>query len=337
MISIMITTYNCSKYIDDCIQSVINQKKPCEWEILIGDDGSTDGTIDIIKKWELLYKDNIRVFLNTFSRIGNEKSGFRAAKNRRRLLEEARGEYLAFLDGDDRLIGTDKFIDQYNILKTNNSISGVTHNIMINNLIDKKKYPLLNKECTKGVVDRKKYWKEMYFHTNTLLFRNKCLPLMLKPELAIHLNDNLITYIVLQYGELYYINKIYAMYNITGDGVWTGEKQIFGCFRNLTLFDIEVRLNSDFYYSSVVRHLHDFYFLSKSYNTDLEDEVHNELLKKINREEFSTTYMFANKNNLTIREKSRYFFFIAYIYILRCFIGGVSRLKKLYNNKKEVN
>ena len=44
-ISVMITSYNLQDYIDAAIESVVRQEMPCDWEILIGDDGSTDGTV----------------------------------------------------------------------------------------------------------------------------------------------------------------------------------------------------------------------------------------------------------------------------------------------------
>ena len=48
-LSILITSYNLEEYISQAIESVVKQNMPFEWELLIGDDGSTDGTVDIIK------------------------------------------------------------------------------------------------------------------------------------------------------------------------------------------------------------------------------------------------------------------------------------------------
>ena len=52
MLSICIVTYNHERYIEECIQSIFEQNMDFEYEILIGDDCSKDGTIEILKKYE---------------------------------------------------------------------------------------------------------------------------------------------------------------------------------------------------------------------------------------------------------------------------------------------
>ena len=53
----MLTSYNLVDYIDTSIASVVNQEMPCDWELLIGDDGSNDGTVDKIKIWIEMRED----------------------------------------------------------------------------------------------------------------------------------------------------------------------------------------------------------------------------------------------------------------------------------------
>ena len=58
MISVIIPNYNNSKYLEKCIESVLNQKYK-DFELIIVDDGSTDNSIDIIKKYKKHKKYNI--------------------------------------------------------------------------------------------------------------------------------------------------------------------------------------------------------------------------------------------------------------------------------------
>lgn len=90
MISIIIPVYNIEKYIEKAIVSVLNQT--CrDFELLLINDGSTDSSYEICKKWE--EKDNrIKV-------ISKENGGVSSARNLG--MELAKGEYLFFLDGDD--------------------------------------------------------------------------------------------------------------------------------------------------------------------------------------------------------------------------------------------
>jgi glycosyltransferase involved in cell wall biosynthesis len=85
----LIDTYNHEFFIEDAINGVLNQDFPAsEIEILVVDDGSTDGTPEIVRRFaprvRLLRKSN-----------GGQASAFNAG------IPEARGEIISFLDGDD--------------------------------------------------------------------------------------------------------------------------------------------------------------------------------------------------------------------------------------------
>lgn len=87
-VSIIVPIYNAENYIEKCINSLINQTKK-EIEIILINDGSTDNTEQIIKK----YKDKrIKYFKNKNQGIG---------KTRNFGIEKATGKYLMFVDSDD--------------------------------------------------------------------------------------------------------------------------------------------------------------------------------------------------------------------------------------------
>ena len=88
-VTALIDTYNHESFIEEAIKSVLEQDFPAsEMEILVVDDGSTDSTPELIRKFQprarLLRKIN-----------GGQASAFNAG------IPEARGEIVAFLDGDD--------------------------------------------------------------------------------------------------------------------------------------------------------------------------------------------------------------------------------------------
>ncbi|MGC6430412.1 MAG: glycosyltransferase family 2 protein [Jejuia sp.] len=90
-VSIITPTYNSSRFIIDTIESVVNQTYP-DWELIIIDDASTDSTIKIIEE-HLQYYSNIKLLKN----LTNKGAAF----TRNRGIEIAKGNYIAFLDGDD--------------------------------------------------------------------------------------------------------------------------------------------------------------------------------------------------------------------------------------------
>lgn len=89
-ISVIIPVYNEEKYLSDCIESIIHQSLE-DIEIIFIDDGSTDKSLDILKKYEM-QDDRLSVL---------EQKNLFAGNARNSGLEKARGEYLIFLDADD--------------------------------------------------------------------------------------------------------------------------------------------------------------------------------------------------------------------------------------------
>ena len=93
LVSIVVPVYNAAKYVEETVMSVVNQTYE-NWELLLVDDGSTDGSCEIIKRLEK--EDNtgrIKVLLPT-------EHGT-AAKARNYGISNASGKYIAFLDADD--------------------------------------------------------------------------------------------------------------------------------------------------------------------------------------------------------------------------------------------
>ena len=91
-VSIIVPVYNVVQYIEDTVATVINQTYT-NWELLLVDDGSTDGSRQLLTGMLAEYKDErIQLFCR-------ENSG--AAKTRNFGLNKATGRYIAYLDADD--------------------------------------------------------------------------------------------------------------------------------------------------------------------------------------------------------------------------------------------
>ena len=91
--SIVVPAYNAEAYIRETIDSVLNQTCT-QWELIVVDDGSTDGTAKTLRSMAGTH----------FSLIEQENRGVSVARNRS--LEEAQGDFVLFLDSDDRLVPT---------------------------------------------------------------------------------------------------------------------------------------------------------------------------------------------------------------------------------------
>ena len=91
-ISIIVPCYNQVQYLDECLQSVLDQTYT-NWECLIIDDGSPDNTEDLAKIW--VEKDE------RFHYFKKENGGVSSARNFG--IEKSTGIYILPLDGDDKI------------------------------------------------------------------------------------------------------------------------------------------------------------------------------------------------------------------------------------------
>ncbi len=92
-LSVIIPVYNVETYLDACLQSVLTQEFP-EMEILCVDDGGTDGSWAILDRYA---REDPRIQIISYGKNG----GLSYARNR--AMEQARGEYIFFLDSDDMI------------------------------------------------------------------------------------------------------------------------------------------------------------------------------------------------------------------------------------------
>ena len=119
LVSICLVTYNHENYIRKAIEGVLLQEKPFEWELIIGDDASTDDTVKIVGEY---VNNNMPIFLIS----NNKNKGLN--ENFLHTLSQCRGKYIAYLEGDDHWITHDKLKKQVKILEQNPDISMVHTN-----------------------------------------------------------------------------------------------------------------------------------------------------------------------------------------------------------------
>ena len=125
-VSIIIPIYNCAEYISDCIESIIHQSYS-NIEIIIVNDGSSDDSLSICKKYE---KKDDRIII-----INNKNNGVSYSRNCG--IKKSSGEYICFIDADDWIHKNyiEKLVD---CIKNNNDIamcnyiSAYCHNQIIN-------------------------------------------------------------------------------------------------------------------------------------------------------------------------------------------------------------
>jgi glycosyltransferase involved in cell wall biosynthesis len=326
-LSVLVTFYNQEEYVNRAIESILSQETNFDFEVLIGDDGSTDGTREIIQKWINRYPNKIKLF--TRKRDINKKynSGCRASLNRLNLLRHVKSEYFMFLDGDDYLCDNYKFEKQITILENpeNKDCVACAHNVLkvYENEGNKREYLIL-KSFKEQKIDLETYWEKYYFHPDSIICRSCIIDKIPYNELRYFFNDNLITYWMLQHGKIYYIPDVMANYCQTGNGIWTGQRLLVGVTRNLMAWEIENRLNPNLKRQCLIRHSYDFdYFYDHRDELDGNDfKFYIRLARKTGLVQCSKWLSYPRMNIVQRIEFSvEYFIKKFYLFLYKCKMG----------------
>lgn len=206
LVSIVMPSYNTSKYIEDSIRSVLSQTHK-EWELLIVDDCSEDNTDEIIAPY---LKDTRIHYLKNEKNMG-------AALSRNRAIREAKGKYIAFLDSDDTW-RADKLKKQIQFMKTNNYAFTFTDFIIrMNNKLLPYVYTGPN------VVGKVRMTNYCYIFTSTVMYDQEKVGLIQIEDLKKN-NDYAMWLLIVKKYSCYRLAECMACYNKHENSISSGNK-----------------------------------------------------------------------------------------------------------------
>lgn len=204
-VSVCVVTYNQEQYIAECLDSLVNQQTNFKFEIIVGEDCSTDGTRAIVQKYVEKYP-NLIIPLFYEDNIG-------AIENIKKVYKKTRGKYIAHLDGDDMAL-PNKLQKQFDLLEANPDCTICAHDV---DLIDaKSKYINTKYKKIEKKLDRLSFIKygisfchsskmfvnplDEYFWDNLLIDKEMI-------DYEIHLES-------LRFGKFIYLNEVLGKYRI---------------------------------------------------------------------------------------------------------------------------
>lgn len=127
-ISVCFITYNHIKYIEKALDSILSQQTNFSFEIVIGDDCSTDGTSEIVKKYADKYPHIIRAYIHPENLT---RYGLPGKYNFTHAFYQCRGEYVIHIEGDDYYTDDLKFQKQATYLDGHPELSACFHNALM--------------------------------------------------------------------------------------------------------------------------------------------------------------------------------------------------------------
>ena len=220
LVSISCITFNHKPYIRECLDGFLIQETSFDFEVLIHDDASTDGTIEIIKEYEAKYPDIIKPLIQKENQHSLGLRSINATFNYPR----AKGKYIALCEGDDYWTDPLKLQKQINFLENNLNCSMVFH---LANCIDMNEEiigihgPKLNQEHGQFNIKDAVLNASTLVPTNAMLFHKRYIKNLPSWVLQAPLGDIPLLLLLAHNGDIGFINKTMSAYRVMTPFSWS--------------------------------------------------------------------------------------------------------------------
>lgn len=227
VVTICVSTYQHSDFIHNCLDGVLIQETSFPFEVIIGEDESSDGTREICKQYAEKHPDKIRLFLhrreNNIEVHGRPTGKFQLVYSH----FKARGEFIAICEGDDFWTDPSKIKKQVSFLDHNDEYALSYHDVKIIDedgvIVEGSKKP----DTQKGDISRESLMRGEFLPTLTLCYKNifNTLP---SEFMKVINEDKFIISILGGIGKGGYQEDIKpSMYREHKGGIWSSSKSCF--------------------------------------------------------------------------------------------------------------
>lgn len=212
-ISVICVTFNHENFIRECLDSILSQVVDFNFEVIVADDCSSDGTAAIVAEYEA--RDSRVKFIRRTVNLGPGKN-FADAANR------AQGEFLAICEGDDYWTDTDKLKLQRDFLLSNPSCSVCFHPVQVtfdDSSLEPEIFPPEDQRdfTLRALLDGN------FIQTNSVLYRWRFsggLPENYNPDVTP--GDWHMHLLHAEVGEIGFIDRVMSVYRRHAAGMWAG-------------------------------------------------------------------------------------------------------------------
>lgn len=214
-VSVFMITYNHENYIRKALDSILCQQVNFDYEIVVGEDLSSDGTRNILLEYKERYPDRFKLILHQ-QRMG-------APTNQVITMANCTGKYIAMLEGDDYWSDEHKLQKQIDFLEANPEYVLCFHKIMID-----KDGVLTDDYLTKVPFEtslQEHLFPTNYIHTLSVVYRNNIRRLPSWFNKALPGDYPLWLMVTNDGGKIKYLDDCMGVYRVHGTGIWTSGGQ----------------------------------------------------------------------------------------------------------------
>lgn len=227
-------TYNQESFIEQAVESVVNQRTNFNYKLVIGEDCSTDKTREICLALKAKYPHKIDLILN--------ETNLGVINNTKNILSPPLGkgaDYIALIEGDDYWTDPLKLQKQVDFLKTNPDYSIVFHKVKEISPSGKQTNTILNSPDHEETYNLHDLAAGNFIHTASVVFRKNFdeLPSWIGYSVV---GDYPLHMLNAQYGLIKYLPEEMAVYRI-GNGIWSSQSRTYQLMN--TMFTLKLLIN----------------------------------------------------------------------------------------------
>lgn len=232
-VSVCVVTYNHVSFIEQCLESILIQQTDFPFEIILGEDESSDGTRAICKEYAEKFPDKIRLFLRSRKDViyinGNPTGRYNFIEN----LKAAKGKYIALLEGDDYWTDPLKLQKQVDFMEKNEECFLINH-AMPSLEVTKEGYYKMGRLFRWGYLP----------HASNYMFRKFDLGKYKAPLLNMLGGEMCMLYIAATEGLIYHSGEPVSFYRFNPNGIYMSKTKKKKIITNL----IQLRLIKKYFH-----------------------------------------------------------------------------------------
>lgn len=210
-VSVIMLAYNIGAYVEMAIRGVLCQRTTYKVELVIGEDCSTDGTLDICRQYEERYPGQIKVIAH--------KQNLGLQRNFLDTHRHCTGEYIAICDGDDYWFDPHKLQRMTDFMDTHPDFAICFHRVI--NYYEESHEKSLSNGGQRRITDINDLARSNYITNSSSLFRRSYYPVPPAWLADITSCDYAMHMLNAQFGKIYYFKRPMAVYRKHAAGVWS--------------------------------------------------------------------------------------------------------------------
>jgi glycosyltransferase involved in cell wall biosynthesis len=237
-VSVLVMTYNHAQFIRHALDTVLMQDCDFDYEVVISEDFSTDGTRAIVEEYQRQHPGKVSLLLSTHNLRSNAivVRGIRACK----------GQFIALLDGDDYWITSDKLRKQVMFLESHPGCAICFHNAKVIDGGAERSNPNWNADNHPEITSLKDLWFGNFIATSSTMFRRGLInefPAWYDDYFPI--TDWPLHILNAEQGDIGYINEVMSVYRFHKAGYYS---QLTPREKQAQTLKLLHRMNKDFKY-----------------------------------------------------------------------------------------